>query len=56
MINPKDINTWPPELRYRYEERVGIKMDNMYPPPLWLAEMDAMQETWEQFCNGDIEI
>ncbi len=54
MINPKDINTWPPELRYRLEERIGIKMDSNTPE--WRAEREALKETWEQFCNGDISI
>ncbi len=48
-----DVRSWPKELRYRYEERAGIKeFDGATPRDR--AEREACEETWlERFEIGE---
>lgn len=49
---PSDVTTWDPDLRYRYYERVGIKMDSHTPQAR--AEREALAETWAEEQSGEL--
>lgn len=52
-MTPDNLASWPPEMRYRYEERAAIKQDSG--TPLETAEREALRETWDLHLRGEIK-